>query len=242
MVISWLWTNSLPESPLMLKSSGVVRVEELVTLAGFCPCLGHRELAKQHVVDGLSHLPSAGVGSDLPNPSAEPWQSNRSDVLSDGFPCEDANSNGAVENEQECGTCSQIGSHRLLKDHRHPHRGCCNQPRDPGVARFDNLGHAHDQFSVVQVGNCILDASLKVCAEVAKVRRIDASIHEAKAVGRTHNGIALQLQDGSAVDTDTFESAAESFPCERKLIIDCGQDDVHRFLEHDKQPSKARLA
>ncbi len=74
---------------------------------------------------------------------------------------------------------------------------------------------ADEQFTVIPLGDCALHPFLNLRTEVGPICRIDSSIHKAKAVRRTDDGITGYIENGPVVDFDEIQVAAETLPCPR---------------------------
>ena len=54
----------------------------------------------------------------------------------------------------------------------------------------------------------------------AKVKRIDATVHESETVGRTDDRITGDVQDKAVMDLNKLQIAAEPAPRFRQSVID----------------------
>jgi hypothetical protein len=65
-------------------------------------------------------------------------------------------------------------------------------------------------------GNHLLQPWLKVMPEAAEVSGVNAPIHEAKAVGRTHHSITPNFENGAEMNLNELQVPAESLPSGRQ--------------------------
>jgi hypothetical protein len=57
---------------------------------------------------------------------------------------------------------------------------------------------------------------MKVMPEAAEVSGVNAPIHEAKAVGRTHHSITPNFENGAEMNLNELQVPAESLPSGRQ--------------------------
>jgi hypothetical protein len=121
----------------------------------------------------------------------------------------------SVEDEAEDRSSCEIRVHGVAKDHGYAHRWRDNQEGEGRISSLDDVSVANDELATVPFANDALNAILQLSAEALEIYRVDAAVHEAEAVGWTHDGIAGYVEYGSVVDLHAGEFAAKRLPCGR---------------------------
>jgi hypothetical protein len=74
----------------------------------------------------------------------------------------------------------------------------------------------------------LLQPPLNVPTKVARVKVVDAAVHEAKTVRRTDDRFAVDIENRPAMDGNAGKIAAEPFPGVGEFRFNCCEDDVHQ--------------
>src|SRR5215471_6651439 len=91
----------------------------------------------------------------------------------------------------------QIRVYSFAEIHRHSHRWRGNEEQNLVVTSLDGVRVAHNKLAMMMVKYVPPEPGLNISTEGIKVESINAAAHEAVAVSRTYNGVALEADDRS---------------------------------------------
>lgn len=191
--------------------------------AGFRPRSRRSNTLEHDVVNGGSYLMCANDWAELADSGPETRKGDHLKALPERLPVGIA----AMLDQPKDGPRREVGVDGVGQDHRHAHRRRNDQVRVLGVASLDQVSRAYEEFSVMTLADHALDALLNVRTESLPIQCIDAAIHEAEAVRRTHKCVGGHVEYRAAVHLDEREIAAEALPGFSQSLIDGGQYDFH---------------
>ena len=80
---------------------------------------------------------------------------------------------------------------------------------------------------MMHITNDTLEPLLNFLTESLGVKRINAAVHESKAVRGADNRITGLVENGAAMDRNERQVAAERAPCSYVIVFACRENDLH---------------
>jgi len=162
---------------------------------GFGPRLWHPVLPEQDVVDSCTDLVRTGVWPNFSDACSQSRHGDRLYSVGNLISRKCTGRESTMRYQYKDCPRGQIGIYRFSEVHRNTHCRRGNEERDLAVTGLDDVRVAYNELAVMMVKYVPPEPGLNISAEVIKVESINAALHEAVAVRRAHDSVALEIDD-----------------------------------------------
>jgi hypothetical protein len=128
----------------------MIGVEQLMALTSFGPRPRRDKVAGEKFFNRYPHLPSTHGKRNAAYACSQSWESDSLNVIAYVFSHVSPDLKGTSAHKKQNRASCQVGIHSFrAKYHRHAHRRRRDKVRNPGMIRFDDLGSADQELSMM---------------------------------------------------------------------------------------------